>query len=221
MNTNPLVLGETGTGKELISRAIHGNSLRKARPLVKVNFATLPSPLIESEMFGHERGAFTGAQNRQMGRFREDLFYRLNVFPITAPSLRDRTEDIPLLAKFFVEKGSKRIGKSIELIPESVMKKLQDYPWPGNVRELENVIEQAVINSSEPKLRLADDLAGPAHKEMPTPLKSLQEIETDHIIRVLEETNWRIDGPKGAALVLDMNPSTLCSRMQKLEIKKP
>ena len=101
------------------------------------------------------------------------------------------------------------------------MKKLQDYPWPGNVREVENVIERAVINSSGPKLRLADDLAVPAYKEMPIPLKSLQEIETDHISRVLEESNWRIDGPKGAALVLDMNPSTLRSRLQKLGIKKP
>ena len=285
-DTNVLVLGETGTGKELISRAIHNRSLRKARSLVKVNCATLPSHLIESELFGHERGAFTDAQTRQMGRFevadgtsifldeigemslelqtkllrviqdgeferlgsprmikvdvrviaatnrdleaeirkgrfREDLFYRLNVFPITAPPLRDRTEDIPLLVESFVEKGSKRMGKSIELIPEVVMKKLQDYPWPGNVRELENVIERTVINSSGPKLRLADDLAGPAPKEMPTPLKSLQAIETDHIIRVLDETNWRIDGPKGAALILDMNPSTLRSRLRKLGIKKP
>ena len=280
-----LVLGETGTGKELISRAIHNNSLRKARPLVKVNCATLPSHLIESELFGHERGAFTGAQTRQMGRFevangtsifldeigelplelqtkllqvlqdgeferlgsprtikvdvrviaatnrdleaevrqgrfREDLFYRLNVFPITVPSLRDRTEDIAPLADFFVEKASKRIGKSIELIPKSVMKKLQDYPWPGNIRELENVIERAVINSSGPKLRLADDLSRPVHKDMPKDLKSLEEIERDYITSVLEETQWRIDGPNGAALILDMNPSTLRSRLRKLEIKK-
>jgi PAS domain S-box-containing protein len=285
-DTTVLVLGETGTGKELISRAIHNNSLRKGRPMVKVNCATLPSHLIESELFGHERGAFTGAQTRQMGRFevadgtsifldeigelplelqtkllrviqdgeferlgstrtikvdvrmiaatnrdmetevskghfREDLFYRLNVFPITVPSLRDRIEDIPLLTQFFLEKVSKRLGKSIELIPERVMQKLQDYPWPGNVRELENVIERAVINSSGPKLCLADNLAGPAKREMSTPLKSLQEIETDHIIRVLEETTWRIDGAKGAALILDMNPSTLRSRLRKLGIQKP
>jgi len=270
----------------LISRAIHNSSLRQARPLVKVNCATLPSNLIESELFGHERGAFTGAQTRQMGRFevadgtsifldeigelplelqskllrviqdgeferlgssrtikvdvrviaatnrdleaavrrgrfRDDLFYRLNVFPITVPPLRDRTEDVPLLVEFFVDKVSKRMRKSIELIPEAVMQKLQNYPWPGNVRELENVIERAVINSSGPKLRLADDLAGPVHKEIPTHLKSLSEIETDHIIRVLEETNWRIDGPKGAALILDMNTSTLRSRLRKLGIKKP
>ena len=280
-----LVLGETGTGKELISRVIHNNSLRKARPLVKVNCATLPSHLIESELFGHERGAFTGAQARQMGRFevangtsifldeigelplelqtkllrvlqdgeferlgsprtikvdvrviaatnrdleaevrqgrfREDLFYRLNVFPITVPSLRDRTEDIALLADFFVEKASKRMGKSIELIPKSAMKKLQDYPWPGNIRELENVIERAIINSSGPKLSLADDLSWPVHKDMPKVFKSLEEIERDYITSVLEETKWRIDGPNGAAVILDMNPSTLRSRLRKLEIKK-
>ncbi len=155
------------------------------------------------------------------GRFREDLFYRLNVFPITAPPLRDRTEDIALLADFFVEKVSKRMNKSIELIPEGVMKKLQAYPWPGNIRELENVIERAVINSSGPKLRLADDLSQPVHQDMPKDLKSLEEIERDYITRVLEETQWRIDGPNGAALILDMNPSTLRSRLRKLEIKKP
>jgi PAS domain S-box-containing protein len=285
-DTTVLVLGETGTGKELISRAIHTKSLRKARPLVKVNCATLPSHLIESELFGHERGAFTGAHSRQTGRFevadgtsifldeigelplelqtkllqvlqdgkferlgssrtikvdvrviaatnrdleaevrkgrfREDLFYRLNVFPITVPPLRQRTEDIPLLARFFIERVSKRVGKTITQIPAGIMQKLQDYPWPGNVRELENVIERAVINSSGPKLRLADDLAGPVRKETPTRLKSLQAMEKDHITRVLEETNWRIDGPKGAALILDMNPSTLRSRMSKLGIQKP
>lgn len=285
-DTTVLVLGETGTGKELISRAVHNNSLRRARALVKVNCATLPANLIESELFGHERGAFTGAQSRQTGRFevadgasifldeigempldlqtkllrvlqdgeferlgtartikvdvrviaatnrdleaevargrfREDLFYRLNVFPITVPPLRDRNEDIPLLAEFFVGKVTKKMGKSIELIPEGVMKKLQDYHWPGNVRELENVIERAVINSSGPKLRLADDLAGPVHKETRGRLKSLQAIEKDYIMRVLEETSWRIDGPKGAALILDMHPSTLRSRMSKLGIQKP
>jgi PAS domain-containing protein len=222
-DTGVLVLGETGTGKELVCRAIHNNSLRKARPLVKVNCAALPANLIESELFGHERGAFTGAQTRrkgrfeladggcifldeigelpldlqgkllrvlqdgeferlgssmtirvdvrviaatnrdlesqvQMGRFREDLFYRLNVFPITVPPLRERTEDIPLLAQFFMEKNSKRMGKRFEFIPESVKARLLEYPWPGNVRELMNVIERAVISSSGPKLRLADDL---------------------------------------------------------------
>jgi PAS domain S-box-containing protein len=285
-DTTVLVLGETGTGKELVARAIHSNSPRRGRPLVKVNCATLPPHLIESELFGHESGAFTGAQTRQLGRFevadgtsifldeigelppdlqtkllevledgefqrlggprtikvdvrviaatnrdleeevrkgrfREDLFYRLNVFPITVPPLRQRTEDIALLARFFVEQVSKRLGKSIEQIPESIVQKLRDYAWPGNVRELENVIERAVLNSSGPKLCLADDLAGPARNQMPTSLKSLQETEKDHILRVLQLANWRIDGAKGAALILDMNPSTLRSRMRKLGIQKP
>jgi transcriptional regulator with GAF, ATPase, and Fis domain len=155
------------------------------------------------------------------GRFREDLFYRLNVFPITVPPLRQRAEDIALLARFFVEKASKRLGKSIEQIPESVVHKLQGYSWPGNVRELENVIERAVINSSGPRLRLADDLAGPARNSDAPPLKSLQETEKDHIQRVLQLTNWRIDGAKGAALILNMNPSTLRFRMRKLGIQRP
>jgi PAS domain S-box-containing protein len=285
-DTTVLVLGETGTGKELIARAIHNNSPRGGRPLVKVNCVTLPSHLIESELFGHERGAFTGAQTRQLGRFevadgtsifldeigeltpelqtklmrvlqdeeferlgsprtikvdvrviaatnrdleeevrkgrfREDLFYRLNVYPITVPPLRQRLEDIPLLARFFVERASKRLGKSIEQVPESIVKKLQDYSWPGNVRELENVIERAVLNSSGPKLHLADDLAGPARNQQPPSLKSLQETEKEHIVQVLHSTKWRIDGVKGAALILEMNPSTLRSRMRKLGIQKP
>jgi transcriptional regulator with GAF, ATPase, and Fis domain len=145
----------------------------------------------------------------------------LNVFPITAPPLRQRVEDIALLTRFFVEKASKRLGKSIDQIPESVVQKLQAYPWPGNIRELENVIERAVLNSSGPKLCLADDLAGAAHTQDSASLKSLQEIETDHILRVLRFTNWRIEGPNGAALVLDMNPSTLRARMRKFGIRKP
>jgi len=157
----------------------------------------------------------------RQGRFREDLFYRLNVFPITVPPLRQRAEDIALLAQFFVEKASKRLGKSIVLIPESVVQKLKDYAWPGNVRELENVIERAVINTSGTKLSLADNLAGPARNQLHTSLKSLQETEKDHILRVLLSTNWRIDGAKGAALILEMNPSTLRSRMRKLGIQKP
>jgi PAS domain S-box-containing protein len=285
-DTTVLVLGETGAGKELIVRAIHSNSSRMVRPLVKVNCATLPSNLIESELFGHERGAFTGAQNRQQGRFevangtsifldeigelplelqtkllrvlqdgeferlgssktikvdvrviaatnrdleeevrkgrfREDLFYRLSVFPITVPPLRQRAEDIVLLARFFIEKACKRLGKSIEQIPESIVQKLQNYSWPGNVRELENVIERAVINSSGPRLRLADNLARSDHSQHAPSLKNLQEVEKDHIIRVLEQTKWRIHGAKGAALILDINPSTLRSRMRKLGIQKP
>jgi len=145
----------------------------------------------------------------------------LNVFPITVPPLRNRTEDIALLARFFVEKASKRLGKSIDQIPESIVQTLQDYTWPGNVRELENVIERAVINSSGPRLRLADDLDKPAGRRTPSALKSLKETEKEHILRVLQFTNWRIEGPKGAALILEMNPSTLRSRMRRLEIRKP
>ena len=154
-------------------------------------------------------------------RFRQDLLFRLNTVEITVPPLRERGDDISLLTRFFVEKASKRLGKSIEHIPESVVRKLQDYSWPGNVRELENVIERAVINSCGPKLRLADDLSRPVHQDMPKDLKSLEEIERDYITRVLEKTQWRIDGPNGAAVILDMNPSTLRSRLRKLEIKKP
>ncbi|WP_052813093.1 sigma 54-interacting transcriptional regulator [Desulfonatronum thioautotrophicum] len=287
-DTTVLILGETGTGKELVSRAIHSNSLRKARPLVKVNCAALPANLIESELFGHERGAFTGAGSRRigrfelanggcifldeigelsldlqgkllrvlqegelerlgssatirvdvrviaatnrdleaqmkLGRFREDLFYRLNVFPITIPPLRERTEDIPLLAQFFLEETAKRMGKRIEFISQSVLQQLQEYSWPGNVRELKNVIERAVINSSGPKLHLADKLRpSPSLNDGDAAghLLSLQEVERGHILRVLEQTNQRIDGPKGAAAILNINPSTLRSRMLKLGIKK-
>jgi transcriptional regulator with GAF, ATPase, and Fis domain len=254
--------------------------------MVKVNCAVLPANLIESELFGHEKGAFTGAGSRHIGRFeladgttlfldeigelkpdlqtkllrvlqegeferlgssqtikvnvrviaatnrdleaevregrfREDLFYRLNVFPITVPPLRERSDDIPLLVKLFVDRFSKRLGKNIEIIPAGIMKTLVDYPWWGNVRELENVIERAVINSSGPKLRLADDLTRLTHKELPTTVGSLEENERNHIVRVLEQTRWRIDGPKGAARILDIHPSTLRSRMQKLGIQKP
>ena len=226
-DTTVLILGETGTGKELVARAIHSLSLRKNRALVKVNCATLPANLIESELFGHEKGAFTGSQARHLGRFeiadgatlfldeigelplelqakllrvlqdgefervgssqtikvdvriiaatnrnleeevrngrfREDLWYRLNIFPITMPPLRDRLDDIPLLVDFYVKKIAKRLGKTIEIIPEGVMDALQDYHWPGNIRELENVLERAVINSSGPKLRLVDELRKPA-----------------------------------------------------------
>ncbi|EFK10841.1 transcriptional regulator, Fis family [delta proteobacterium NaphS2] len=140
---------------------------------------------------------------------------------IMVPPLRKRSEDIPLLARFFVEKASKRMGKSIGRIPERVAKKLMDYSWPGNVRELLNVIERAVINSSGPTLRLADDLSGASRERVESRLKSLQEIEKDHIVGVLQSTHWRINGPKGAALILGLNPSTLRSRIRKLEIRKP
>jgi len=284
-NTIVLVLGETGTGKELVARAIHGLSLRNNRALVKVNCAALPSNLIESELFGHEKGAFTGSHSRHLGRFevadgatifldeigelplelqskllrviqdgeferlgssrtikvdsriiaatnrnleeevrkgrfRDDLWYRLNIFPITMPPLRDRMEDIPLLVDFYVKKISKRMGKTIEIIPASVMNTLQNYHWPGNVRELENVLERAVINSSGPKLRLVDELKKP-FKDLSTSQKTLEAVERDHIIRVLEQTQWKVSGKNSAAEILGLNRSTLRARMRKFDIRKP
>ena len=280
-----LVLGESGTGKELLARAIHNISQRGERPLVKVNCAALPANLIESELFGHEKGAFTGALSRKTGRFegadggtifldeigdlplelqskllrvlqegeidrlgnshaikvdvrviaatnrnleeeiekgnfREDLYYRLNVFPIKAPPLRERKEDIPLLVNQFVKKYSAKTGKKIEAIPQNVMDTLQTYHWPGNVRELENIIERAVILTKTKHLQLGDWFTkaqnGVNAKKIPT----IEELEKSHIIEVLEQTNWRIRGEKGAAKILDIKPTTLASRMQKLGISR-
>ncbi len=284
-DTTVLLLGETGTGKELVARAIHHLSRRKDRALLKVNCATLPANLIESELFGHEKGAFTGAHTRQLGRFevangatlfldeigelplelqpkllrviqdgeferlgssgtikvdvrviaatnrkleeevrrgrfREDLWYRLNIFPITVPPLRERMEDIALLVNFFVDKISRRLGKFIESIPVSVMNALQEYQWPGNVRELENVLERAVINSSGPKLHLVDELKKPP-KDLTTAKKTLNEVERDYIVRVLEQTNWKVSGQNGAAEILGLDRSTLRARMRKLGIRQP
>jgi chemotaxis protein methyltransferase CheR len=253
--------------------------------LVKVNCATLPPNLIESELFGHEKGAFTGAHARHLGRFelannatlfldeigelpvelqpkllrviqdgefervggsgtikvdvriiaatnrnleeevrkgrfREDLWYRLNVFPITMPPLRDRLEDIPLLVEFYVQKISKRLGKRIDIIPASVMNALQDYHWPGNIRELENVLERAVINSSGPKLRLVDELKKP-FKDLSTSQRTLEAVEREYIVRVLEQTHWKVGGHNSAAEILGLNRSTLRARMRKLNIHKP
>jgi chemotaxis protein methyltransferase CheR len=284
-NTIVLVLGETGTGKELVARSIHALSPRKERPLVKVNCAALPSNLIESELFGHEKGAFTGAQSRNQGRFeiangatlfldeigelplelqskllrviqdgeferlgssqtvkvdvriiaatnrnleeevrrgrfRDDLWYRLNVFPITMPPLRDRLDDIPLLADFYVKKISKRMGKTIEIIPTSAMNALLNYHWPGNVRELENVLERAVINSSGPKLHLVDELK-PRQKDPSNRHETLEAVEREHIVRILEQTQWKVSGKNGAAEILGLNRSTLRARMRKLGISRP
>ena len=283
-DTPVIVLGETGTGKELIARAIHSSSLRRDRPLLKINCAALPSNLIESELFGYERGAFTGAFDKRLGRFevadgatlfldeigelplelqakllrviqdgeferlgssrtikvdvriiaatnrnleeevrngrfRKDLWYRLNIFPITVPALREHMEDIPQLVEYYVEKISRRLGKSIESISTSVMNTLQNYQWPGNVRELENVLERAVINSSGPKLRLADELKTP-HKDLTTP-KTLEKVERDHIVRILEQTHWKVSGKNGASEILGLNVSTLRARMRKLGIRRP
>ena len=280
-----LVRGETGTGKELIVRAIHGSSLRKDRPLLKINCATLPLYLIESELFGHERGAFTGAFDRRVGRFeaangatlfldeigelplelqpkllrviqdgeferlgsfrtikvdvriiaatnrdleeevrndrfRKDLWYRLNIFPITVPPLREHLKDIPQLVEYYVDKISRRLGKSIESIPTNVMNTLRNYHWPGNVRELENVIERTLINSSGPTLRMTDELKM-LDKDLTTTPKTLAKVERDHIVRVLEQTRWKVSGKNGASEILGLNVSTLRARMRKQGIRRP
>ncbi len=284
-DTNVLVLGETGTGKELVVRAIHSNSLRKNRTLVKVNCAALPPNLIESELFGHEKGSFTSSQARFLGRFevanggtlfldeigelpldlqakllrvvedgeferlgstdtikvdtrivvatnrnleeevrngrfREDLWYRINIFPITMPPLRDRMDDIALLVDFYVKKISKRLGKTIEIIPKSVMSTLQNYHWPGNVRELQNVLERAVLNSSGPTLHLLDGLKKPS-MDLYASKKTLEEVERDYIVKTLERTEWKVGGKDSASEILGLNRSTLRARMRKLDIRKP
>jgi formate hydrogenlyase transcriptional activator len=286
-DTTVLLLGETGTGKELVAHAIHALSPRRDRPLVKVNCAALPSHLIESELFGHEKGAFTGAHTQQVGRFdvahggtllldeigelpldlqakllrvlqdgafqrvgsprtirvdvrviaatnrhleaevrqgrfREDLYYRLQVFPITVPPLRDRREDIPLLVHALVKKFNTKLAKTVDAISPDTMTVLQNYPWPGNVRELENVIERAVITTQGATLRLMETLAMP--QALPvgmTRRKTLEEAEIDHIVQTLDETHWRIEGKDGAAATLGLNPSTLRGRMQKHRIHRP
>ncbi len=282
-----LILGETGTGKELIARAVHNLSPRRERPLVKINCAALPAALIESELFGHEKGAFTGALARKAGRFeladggtifldeigdmqpelqakllrvlqegefervggtqtlkvkvrviaatnrdlekmakagkfREDLFYRLQVFPIVLPPLRRRQEDIPLLVTHFVKTFNQKMGKQIATIPPETMNAFQAYAWPGNVRELENVIERAVILTSGEVLAIDEHfVANQNAKSEMAAAGSMEEVERNHLLRVLTETNWRISGANSAAERLQLNASTLRSRMQKLGIKKP
>ncbi len=300
-----LVLGETGTGKELVARLVHEKSLRRERPLVKVNCSALPGELIESELFGHERGAFTGAVSKQVGRFeladggtifldevgelplrlqskllrvlqegeferlgsaktvkvdvrviaatnrnlseaaqrgrfRADLYYRLNVYPIEIPPLRERREDIGLLAEVFLQEAERRLGKSFGKIPSEVIEALQEYSWPGNVRELENVIGRATVTTTGPNLQLPEGWkvegsviernTGPSSKEKPTSIPeaitaereaTLAELERAHILEVLQQTNWRIEGPKGAAVILGLHPNTLRSRMSKLGLQRP
>ena len=279
-----LILGETGTGKELIARAVHNISPRRERPLVKVNCAALPENLIESELFGHEKGAFTSALTQKVGRFeladggtifldeigdlplelqakllrvlqegeferlgdtktltvdvrviaatnrdledaaqkgdfREDLFYRLNVFPIECPALRKRKEDIPLLVHHFVQKYGPKSGKSIEVVPQAVINSLQDYDWPGNVRELENMIERAVIISTGNELAWGDWLSQARDVSVATP--TLEELERKHIVDVLTQTHWRVSGDQGAAKILGLKRTTLESRMKRLGIERP
>jgi len=284
-NTTVLILGETGTGKELIAAAIHNMSPRKERPLITVNCAALPANLIESELFGREKGAFTGADARRVGRFevahgstlcldeigdlplelqakllrviqhgeferlgssqtikvdvrivattnrdleeevrtgrfRQDLYYRLNVFPITVFPLRQRKEDIPLLVEAFIARYSRKLGKQITSIQKETMKTLQEYPWPGNVRELQSIIERAVILCPGPVLQLTDKLEI-SYMPMSSAIRTLKEVERNQIYKILKETRWRIEGKDGTAAILGLNPSTLRARMHKLGIFRP
>lgn len=282
-NSTVLITGETGTGKELVARAIHSTGSLADRPLIKVNCAALSPTLIESELFGHEKGSFTGALSRKVGRFelanggtifldeigelplelqvkllrviqegeferlgatktlkvdvriiaatnknlnlevekgtfREDLWYRLNVFPITVPPLRQRKEDIPLLVEHFASKYAKKFGKTITSVSPRTIQTLQAHSWPGNVRELANVIERAVIHTKGPTLQVIERFE--AVGDEPSPSKTLEEVERDYITRTLENTGWRIEGRYGAAKILGLNPSTLRTRMLKLGIQR-
>lgn len=281
-----LIEGETGTGKEVIAGFIHAFSSRRHNDIVKVNCAAIPSGLLESELFGHERGAFTGAINNRVGRFqlahkgtlfldeigdlpaelqpkllrvlqdqqferlgssktvksdvrviaathrdlaqkveegtfREDLYYRLNVFPLTAPPLRDRGEDILLLARYFAQKFALRMGKRFEDFPPEVCTTLLSYDWPGNVRELQNLVERAVILSGDGMVRPQIPASTNRPKASAASARTLEEVERRHITEVLSETNWVIAGRSGAAVKLGMNRSTLAFRMRKLGITRP
>ena len=302
-NSTVLIYGETGTGKELVARAIHSRSSRNGRALVSVNCSAISAGLVESELFGHMKGAFTGALERRIGRFelanggtifldeigelcletqvkllrvlqehefepvgsshplrvdvrviaatnrnlheaveagrfRSDLFYRLNVFPIELPPLRERRSDIPQLVAFCLSRFSKRLGKKIHGVSRESMENLVNYPWPGNIRELQNVIERAIIVSADPTLRLDRDLMPvaaaakgmeapetdapedrQADLESPKPLLTLDEVERNHILAVLQHAGGVVDGPKGAARILNLHPNTLRHRMDKLGIK--
>jgi formate hydrogenlyase transcriptional activator len=312
-DTTVLVFGETGTGKELIARALHNRSARQDRPLVKVNCGAIAAGLVESELFGHMKGAFTGALERRVGRFeladggtifldeigelpldtqvkllrvlqeqefepvgssrtvrvdvriiaatnrdleeavrtgrfRSDLFYRLNVFPLQVPPLRERRADIPQLVMFFFSRFAKKLGKRIEAVPQGVMNLLTTYAWPGNIRELQNLIERAVVLSQGPVLRLdpallpvvsQDAAAMPPEPPAEAPrrvvrgidrqpasaspvlgeARTLDEVEKNHILAVLRQTRGVVEGPKGAARILNLHPNTLRSRMKRLGIK--
>jgi PAS domain S-box-containing protein len=286
-----LITGETGTGKELFARVIHSASRRRDKPLIKLNCAALPSSLVESELFGHEKGAFSGAINRRIGRFelaqggtifldeigevpmdvqvkllrvlqerefervggaepikvdvrviaatnrdvpkairegkfREDLFYRLNVFPFTLPPLRDRVGDVPLLVQFLVSKFGARVGRRMESIEQATMERLIQYRWPGNVRELENILERAIILANGSTLMIDPEVfsATPPSPRMSAAIpgggETMESIERNHILAVLAQTEWVVEGPRGAAKILDLHPNTLRSRMKKLGIKR-
>jgi formate hydrogenlyase transcriptional activator len=280
-----LIRGETGTGKELLARAVHDRSKRKDRALVKVNCGSIPSGLVESELFGHEKGAFTGATQRRTGRFelanggtifldevtelpldtqvkllrvlqegefervgssqtmkvdvrtiaatnrdlqevvkngsfRADLFYRLNVFPLESPPLRERKGDIPLLVNFFLSRFGKKLGKEVRGVSQKSMDSLIQYRWPGNIRELQNVIERAVVIAQGPVVQVDDSMLMTRDAVEATTIDTLENHERHHIMRALNETNWVIHGKKGAAELLGINPSTLRSRMEKFGVKK-
>ena len=286
-----LIFGETGTGKELVARAIYKESRRSDKPFIRVNCASIPPELVESELFGHEPGSFTNAlklrrgkfeladggtifldeisempldiqakllivlqegelervggsktipvdvrvisaTNRELssevaeGSFRADLYYRLNVYPVTVPPLRNRKEDIPLLVMHFVTIFNKKFGKNVVDVPSLLMDHLTDYDWPGNIRELQNIIERAVITCSKSTLQLPGELksmqknSNISHTPT-TELLPLAEVERQHILRTLQKTNWQIGGLQGAASILKMNPSTLRSRIKKIGLKKP
>ena len=286
MSTTVLLLGETGTGKELLARAIHHRSPRRPGPLVTVNCAALPSTLIESELFGHEKGAFTGATTVRVGRFelahggtlfldeiaelpldlqakllrvlqdgefqrvggtrtvkvdvrilaatnrdlpralaeghfREDLYYRLGVFPILVPPLRDRREDIPLLVWAIIERRQAELGRRVERVSKSIMDALSSYGWPGNVRELENVIERALILSPGSTLRLDEPFPAMGSGPAAPLVERVDQVEREHLLRVLERYGWKIEGAGHAAEALGLHPSTLRGRMQKLGIRRP
>jgi formate hydrogenlyase transcriptional activator len=284
-----LIRGETGTGKELVARAIHDLSPRRARTFVKLNCAAIPTGLLESELFGHEKGAFTGAVGQKVGRFelahqgtlfldevgdipselqpkllrvlqeqeferlggtrtikvdvrvvaathrdlaamvaddrfRSDLYYRLNVFPLTLPPLRDRTDDIPRLVRHFTQRFAQRMGRRVETIPSAAMDALVRYPWPGNIRELQNIIERAVILSPGASLQVTLADLPPVPAQIPTTVVApvtLADAEREHIITILRETDWMVGGAKGAAARLGMKRSTLQWKMKKLGIEKP
>ncbi|MEO0903047.1 MAG: sigma 54-interacting transcriptional regulator, partial [Bacteroidota bacterium] len=285
-DTSVLITGESGTGKELLARAVHDNSQRKEKPLIKVNAATLPSELIESELFGHKKGAFTGATedkvgkfsladggtifldeigelpldlqpkllrvlqegefdrlggtktikvnvrivaatNRDLekmvkeGKFREDLFYRLNVFPIHNMPLRERKDDIPLLAQYFLEKYSAKAGKAFKRLSKKTIASLMNYNFPGNIRELENLIERAVIIEKGTTLNPGKWIPSTnGVSELKEDFKPFEAMQREYIVKVLDKTNWRVSGPKGAAAILDMKDKTLFAKMKRLGIEK-
>jgi len=283
-NSTVLIVGETGTGKELIARALHNFGSRREQPFIKVNCAAIPTGLLESELFGHERGAFTGAISQRIGRFelaqlgtlfldevgdiplelqpkllrvlqekeferlggartlhvdirlvaatscklaqmvenrefRSDLYYRLNVFPINVPPLRDRREDVTLLTWHFVKKYAQQMNKSIDRIPEEIIRALSRYDWPGNIRELQNVIERAVILTQGKTLAVPlEELERPSSTTQANHATTLKEVNRQHILRTLGETGWAIGGPRGAAARLGIPRTSLLCKMQKLGI---